>query len=103
MDRKNLAGLYFDGQCFICQKKFGKRFQFHHLWYEKNEKKWNDFSNADDYWEYVQVKIKENPKRFRLLCRMCHHRIDKPKGGLSRMKKDKVVRLFIVTLETIKS
>lgn len=103
MDRKEIAVKYYNGKCFVCEKKFGKAFQFHHLWYENNEKKWNDFTNQNDYWEYVHTKIKLNPKRFRLLCKMCHWRIDKKRGGLSRMKKDKVVRLFIVTLETIKS
>ena len=103
MDRKEVAIKYYNGKCFVCQKKFGKYFQFHHLRYEKNEKKWNDFVNPEEYWKYLQSKIFEDPTRFRLLCRICHSRIDKKRGGLSRMKKDKIVRLFIVVLETIKS
>jgi hypothetical protein len=103
MDRKQIAILLYQERCFVCHKKYGKNFQFHHKEYEKGEKKWKDFKNAEEYWQYVSKKIIENPKRFVLLCKKCHWHIDKTRGGLSRMNKDKVVRLFIVTLETIKS
>jgi hypothetical protein len=102
LDRKEIAYSFYQGRCFVCQKKFGKNFQFHHLEYLKGEKKFDDFKKQDDYWQYVRKQIMKNPKRFLLLCKICHWRIDKKRGGLSRMKKDKVVRLFIATLLTKK-
>lgn len=99
--RSEIAQKYFFSKCYICERKFGKYFQYHHLWYEPNEKKYSDFPDSNLYWEYVCEKIIENPERFLLLCRICHSRIDRKRGGLSRMKADKVVRLFLATLSTI--
>lgn len=100
--RKEFAHAHYDGMCFVCQKKFGKRFQFHHKRYIKGDKKWHEFTNPMDYWKHVEEKMLEDPDRFTLLCHTCHHRVDKQRGGLSRMNKDKLERLFIVSRETIK-
>lgn len=98
LERKEVAIKYFQGRCFICEKKFGKYFQFHHLHYYKDEKVFSDFRQQKDYWKYVSEKIIEEPRRFMLLCRVCHSRIDKRRGGIKRMKTDKVIRLFVAVL-----
>jgi hypothetical protein len=100
--RQEVALKYYNGKCFVCEKKFGKYFQFHHLYYLESEKKFSDFEKPEQYWEYVSKKILDDPQRFLLLCRICHSRIDRKRGGLSRMKKDKVVRLFLATMRTEK-
>jgi len=97
-DRKEIAEEFYDNKCYVCQKKFGKYFQFHHLWYHDDEKIYSDFKRQKDYWKYVVYAIMEEPERFMLLCRTCHSRIDKRRGGIKRMKVDKVVRLFIAVL-----
>lgn len=98
MDREEIAKSLFGGKCFVCHKKFGKRFTFHHLFYLKREKQWKDFKNRDDYYKYLHPKIIKQPDRFLLLCNICHWRIDKKRGGLKRMKSDKLVRLFVASL-----
>lgn len=96
--RRDLAEEFYRNRCYVCQKKFGKYFQFHHLWYNENELIWKDFKNQKEYWNHVCYEIMEQPERFMLLCKTCHSRIDKPRGGLKRMKEAKIVRLFVASL-----
>lgn len=100
--RKKVAHLYYGGVCAVCERKFGKRFQFHHFSYEVEEKKWKDFRTLQGYWEYLWPKIHEEPKRFGLLCSKCHWHIDKVRGGLSRMGKQRLTRLYVNALYTDK-
>jgi hypothetical protein len=96
--RQEIAQEFYSNRCYVCQKKFGKYFQFHHLWYYTDEQVFSDFSNPKKYWAYVSQRIMEEPNRFMLLCKICHSRIDKRRGGLKRMKPDKTARLFIATM-----
>lgn len=60
------------GRCAICEKKFGKRFQFHHVYYPDGWLVHSDFSSNARYNEYILPKIVTNPEIFRLLCHTCH-------------------------------
>ena len=64
----------FHSRCFVCWKKFGKGFHFHHLWYVDGEPMYRDYSNSTDYRIAVMPYIRKNPKQFLLLC-TAHHRM----------------------------
>jgi len=48
-EKKSLARL-FRSRCFVCHKRFGKGFAYHHLWYDGGEP---DYANKNEYWHYV--------------------------------------------------
>ena len=64
----------FHNRCFVCWKKFGIGFHFHHLWYVDGEPMYRDYSNSTDYRIAVMPYIRKNPKQFLLLC-TAHHRM----------------------------
>ncbi len=67
----------YNNKCFVCHKKFGRGFAFHHLWYLKNnEVHYKDYKNSKTYNEDLAKQIKKNPSRFLLLCRVHHHYIE---------------------------
>lgn len=70
--KKAEAAKLFGSKCFICERKFGKGFTFHHLYYKIGEKTYRDFKNGDDYNEYIVEIVKKNPRQFILLCRKHH-------------------------------
>ena len=102
LEKQSVAYRLFGGKCFVCQLKYGKGFAFHHKRYFDSRKTHKDFKNSADYNRYVIPEILAYPHRFRLLCKVCHAKIDQPRFGfLGHMKKDKLVRLFIASFETI--
>ena len=64
----------FHSRCFVCWKKFGKGFHFHHLFYVDGEPVYSDYSNSTDYRIAIIPYIRKNPKQFLLLC-TAHHRM----------------------------
>lgn len=68
------AGL-FHRECYLCHKKYGKNFQFHHIAYRENEKKHSDFDSYYEYTVYVVSIIQTRPDDFALLCKTCHYLI----------------------------
>jgi len=100
--KQKIAIEYFDGECFICHKSYGKWFAYHHKEYDPRRKTHADFKNTTEYNRYVIPEVIANPERFRLLCKVCHARIDQPRRGyLGHLKKDILIRTFIAALETI--
>jgi hypothetical protein len=72
-----LAKKYYKNRCYVCHKKFGKYFAFHHLWYEIKDARYSMFkSNTNKYHIELAKYIKLNPKRFILLCRGHHHLVE---------------------------
>lgn len=101
-EKRRLAIEVFDGKCYICQKPYGSGFAFHHKKYDPNRKKHSDFKNTIEYNAYVIPEIISDPDRFRLLCKICHARIDQPRYGyLGHIPKDRLDRLYEVAKETI--
>lgn len=84
----------FKSRCFICHKKFGKGFAFHHKWYDGCEP---DYRNKDAYWSYVADQIRKNPGQFRLLCKAHHYLIDR---YLKKMSDSKFRRVCKVRRES---
>jgi len=80
----------FDGKCFVCNKKFGKWFVFHHKKYLNSDKIYSDFKDSWSYNEYVLPIIKRDPNRFALLCKKHHQSVEM----LKRFKKDNLDRLI---------
>lgn len=95
--KKEVAYLpQFDGKCYVCHKKFGKYFLFHHKSYVTGEKVYRDFSNTIAYNAYILPLIKKDPNRFTLLCRKHHNVIEK----LKKFAPDKLERIFKVVKES---
>ncbi len=70
--KKNIARK-FKSRCYVCHKKFGKYFLFHHLKYIDGEPYYTDYKSSIDYNLAVIPFIKKDTKRFMLLCRVHHH------------------------------
>lgn len=72
-EKKKLARLK-RSRCYICHKKFGKGFVFHHLYYSGDEP---DFK-ADKYSYYAHVfkQVRDRPQQFALLCHAHHYFVE---------------------------
>ena len=71
----------FNSRCYICRRDIndGKNFTFHHLEYQKDQKKHTDFKTMSAYYDYLEKDIKKNPAQFLLLCGPCHWNLEKMK------------------------
>lgn len=74
--KKYYAKKYYANRCYVCHKKFGKGFAFHHLYYLKNDAIYKDFKNSNAYHRELEKFINLNPKRFLLLCKAHHHLVE---------------------------
>ena len=92
--RARRAREYYDDRCFVCHKKFGKYFVFHHIRYVDGEKIYADFENSVDYNIYLCDSIKEHPQDFALLCNKHHHVLEM----LKRFKRDRLGRLLVMVM-----
>lgn len=87
--KQQVAELY-NSECYICKKKFGKRFTFHHKKYYNTEKTYKDFKNASRYQFYILPIIQKRPEDFALLCFKHHYIVER----LKRFKSENLERLF---------
>jgi len=94
--RKTVAERLFNSRCFVCHKKFGKGFGWHHIKYKKNEKIYSNFKSSLTYQLYILPIIEMRPDDFRLLCRG-HHRLTEI---LKRFKPERFERLTDVVRES---
>jgi hypothetical protein len=102
-----LALAYFDNKCFVTNEKFKSRgFVIHHLWYIDHDVRRENYPKGDkgrqSYMKALKGMIEKNPNRFILIKNGIHTRIDHPRNGLSRMKKDNFERLVLAVKMTIK-
>jgi hypothetical protein len=95
--RKQIA-TYFDSRCYVCHKKYGKNFKFHHLTYRVDEKTYRDFKNSNDYQLYILPIIEKRVLDFELLCDSHHYMVEK----LKLFKCGKLSRLFDIVLRSKK-
>ena len=72
--RKTAKNRRFHSRCFVCWKKYGKGFHFHHLWYVEGEPMYRDYNSSTDYRIAVIPYIQKSPQQFLLLC-TAHHRM----------------------------
>jgi len=66
----------FKNRCFVCWKKFGVGFTFHHLWYTKGEPDYTQFKDSSKYQIVLLPFVKRNPNQFLLLCKVHHHFVE---------------------------
>lgn len=74
--KQYLAKKYFQNRCYVCHKKFGKYFAFHHLWYELEDARYYMYKGTNQYHKELEKFIILNPKRFLLLCKAHHHLVE---------------------------
>jgi hypothetical protein len=104
---QELAIRFFDNKCFVTHEKFKSRgFVIHHLWYIDHDVRRENYPKGDkgrqSYMKELKGMVEKNPDRFILIKNGIHTRIDHPRNGLSRMKKDNFTRLVIAVKMTIK-
>jgi len=89
--KRQVAAL-FNSKCYVCHKKYGKNFHFHHLSYMDNEKTYEDFSNNDDYQLFILPIVEDRALEFELLCHKHHYLVEQ----LKRFRSERLERLFDV-------
>jgi hypothetical protein len=104
---QDLALRFFDNRCFVTHEKFKKRgFVIHHLKYIENDVRRSNYPNGENgrlqYLKDLVPMVEHMPFRFMLLKNGVHTRLDHPRNGLSRMKKENQMRLFMAAMMTIK-
>ena len=77
VEKKKVAALpRFKSRCYVCWKKFGKFFTFHHLFYLDGEPYHKNYKDSTDYQLAVLPIVKKNPQQFLLLCKVHHHFVE---------------------------
>lgn len=71
-NEKEACAKLYGSRCFVCHKKFGKRFTFHHKDYEEI----TTFYTDRDYHEKLYKDIRATPAKFLLLCNRHHYSIE---------------------------
>jgi len=84
-EKRQVAEEFFNGECFVCKRNFGKGFSFHHRDYKEGRKTYKDFKSTIKYNQYVLPEVRAEPDRFYLLCTP-HHRFAE---YLIKMKPEK--------------
>lgn len=102
-----LARVHFDNRCFVTHEKFKRRgFVIHHLWYIEDDVRRENYPKGekgrDEYLRDLKPLVEHMPFRFMLLKNGVHTRLDHPRNGLSRMKRENVMRLFLAVIMTKK-
>lgn len=83
----------FDGVCYVCGKRYGKKFHFHHLSYKDGELTYKDFTTNFKYQKYILPIIEQRPLDFELLCHKHHYLVE----ILKKFKPERLDKLFDVT------
>ena len=103
-----LARTYFDNRCFVTHEKFRDRgFVIHHLKYIENDAIRGNYPNGEkgrqDYIKALRPMVEAEPFRFMGLKNGVHTKMDHVRNGITRMKKENQMRLFIACLLTKKT
>jgi len=86
MQEKESCAKLFGSMCYVCHKRFGKGFTFHHRWYTKGEAFYTD----TNYHERIYKDVRRSPEQFLCLCVKCHYSLEKFK----RYKPENFKRLI---------
>ena len=102
-----LARRYFNNECFVTKEKFkDKGFVIHHLKYIENDVRRENYPKGEkgrfEYLKDLMPMVEQMPFRFMLIKNGVHTRIDHPRRGLSRLKRDNFIRLVVAVLMTRK-
>ena len=93
---KRQVAKIFASECYICGKRYGKNFQFHHIRYREGNKTYRDFHSNTAYQSYILPIIHDNPWDFELLCHKHHYLLEQ----LKRFKPERLERLFDVVMRS---
>lgn len=104
---QQLALRFYDNKCFVTHEKFKTRgFVLHHLWYIENDVRRENYPKGEkgrqSYMKALKRMVEQNPDRFILIKNGIHTRIDHPRNGLARMKRENFTRLVLAVQMTIK-
>lgn len=91
VEKRNIANELFNGRCYVCHKKYGKGFAFHHTEYLDGDLQSKDFGNIIWYHAYLLPLVLDDPFRFFLLCKNCHFQM-----YLADLEPEQFARLFEV-------
>src|SRR3989442_15755183 len=69
--KQKVAELFYS-VCFVCGKKYGRGFTYHHLNYIFGEHTYRDFKDTVKYNIYILPIIIRSPERFLLVCKKHH-------------------------------
>ena len=102
-----LARSYFNNECFVTKEKFKyKGFVIHHLKYIENDVRREHYPKGEkgrlQYLKALKPMVEQMPFRFILIKNGIHTRIDHPRRGLSRLKRENFIRLVVAVLLTKK-
>lgn len=102
-----LARTYFNNECFVTHEKFRETgYVIHHLFYIEGDVRREHYPKGDkgrlEYLKALRPMVEREPYRFMLLKNGVHTRIDHPRRGLSRLKRDNFTRLVVAVLLTRK-
>lgn len=81
---------------YVCHRRFGKGFAFHHKLYCTGEKKYSDFMTNYFYQKYILDIIEKRPGDFALLCQNHHRAVE----ILKVMKPDRFERFVNLVVES---
>ena len=96
MNKEQVAKL-FKNKCYVCHKKYGKYFVFHHLWYEVDDIIYRNFKDSKSYNEAFIPYILKNKKRFLLLCRAHHKYVEWFSSIKDKKKRQRFLRAVRMT------
>ena len=102
-----LAHRFFNGECFVTHEKYKDiGFVIHHLKYIQNDVRRDQFPKGEkgrfEYLKKLKPMVENQPFRFILIKNGIHTRIDHPRRGLSRLKRENFIRLVVAVLLTEK-
>lgn len=102
-----LARTFFNNQCFVTKEKFKRTgFVIHHLKYIENDVRREHYPKGEkgrlQYLKDLKPMVEQMPFRFILIKNGIHTRIDHPRRGLSRLKRENFIRLVVAVLLTKK-
>src|SRR5438093_13473387 len=89
--KRIVAEKYFYGVCFVCGRRYGRGFTYHHLKYVFGEYTYRDFPDTVKYNLYILPIVEKHPERFLLLCKKHHTAVTRLKQYL----KINLVRLLL--------
>jgi 5-methylcytosine-specific restriction endonuclease McrA len=81
--KRSLANRYFGVcNCYICGVQWSRKgMTIHHVWYIKGDVTYDQYPKGvkgnTEYYRALEKHIKQNPKRFRMLCNTCHQTLER--------------------------
>jgi len=85
-------------RCYVCHRRFGKGFTFHHKYYISDGTQATIYTDKD-YHKHIYKEIRKNPKQFLLVCNKHHYNIEKLKKYDTK-KLDRLIKAVKMSQQT---